>query len=89
MSAMPQHHNNEPSDDLRARVGDLALRVENGFNRVGAEMRDGFNRVDADLRDLRESMDRRFGRLENAIYYVGGGGILALIALIGTLLAGM
>jgi len=78
MSAMPQHRNNEPSDDLRARVGDLALRVENGFNRV-----------DADLRDLRESMDRRFGRLENAIYYVGGGGILALIALIGTLLAGM
>ena len=50
------------------RLDDLNLRVENGFNRV-----------DADLRALRSEMNGRFDSLQRTILQVGGGAIATFL----------
>lgn len=79
MSAM-QHRNDEPSDDLRARVGDLALRVENGFNRVDADLRDLRQEVGQNLLALRQEMNRETRGLRMLIYGSASSLFLTVIA---------
>jgi hypothetical protein len=54
-----------------ARLDDLNHRVE-----------DGFNRVDADIRALRAEMNSRFDSLQRTLIQFGGVMIAALIGLI-------
>lgn len=67
-------------DDLNGRVGDLGRRMDNGFNRV-----------DADLRALRSEMnirfervDARFDALQRTMLQTSAVTIAALIGLIAT-----
>ena len=58
------------------RLDDLARRVDHGFNRV-----------DGDLRELRTEMNVRFDGLQRTIIQVGGGGIIAVLATLASVLA--
>ena len=58
------------------RLDDLARRVDHGFNRV-----------DGDLRQLRTEMNVRFDGLQRTIIQVGGGGIIAVLATLASVLA--
>jgi hypothetical protein len=58
------------------RLDDLARRVDHGFNRV-----------DGDLRQLRTEMNARFDGLQRTIIQVGGGGIVAVLATLASVLA--
>jgi hypothetical protein len=58
------------------RLDDLARRVDHGFNRV-----------DGDLRHLRTEMNARFDGLQRTIIQVGGGGIVAVLATLASVLA--
>jgi hypothetical protein len=58
------------------RLDDLARRVDHGFNRV-----------DGDLRQLRTEMNARFDGLQRTIIQVGGGGIVAILATLASVLA--
>jgi hypothetical protein len=58
------------------RLDDLSHRVD-----------DGFNRVDEDLRQLRTEMTARFDGLQRTIVQVGGGGIVAVLATLASVLA--
>lgn len=76
------------------RLDDLNRRVENGFNRLDADLRDirgevgelrgemnsRFEHVDARF----EHMDARFDALQRTMLQLGGGAIAALIGLIAT-----
>jgi len=54
------------------RLDDLNHRVD-----------EGFQRVDADMRELRTEMNTRFDSLQRTLLQVGGGVIVALLGLIG------
>lgn len=58
------------------RLDDLARRVDHGFNRV-----------DGDLRQLRTEMNVRFDGLQRTTIQVGGGGIVAVLATLASVLA--
>jgi len=58
------------------RLDDLARRVDHGFNRV-----------DGDLRQLRTEMNVCFDGLQRTIIQVGGGGIIAVLATLASVLA--
>jgi len=47
----------------------------------------GFNRVDGDLRQLHTEMNARFDGLQRTIIQVGGGGIIAVLATLASVLA--
>jgi hypothetical protein len=60
-------------DDLNGKVDDLGRRMDNGFNRV-----------DADIRALREETNLRFDGLQKTMILFCGGIITALLGLIAT-----
>lgn len=72
------------------RLNDLNRRVENGFNRVDADLRD----VRGEIAGLRSGMDARFEHLESrfdalqrTMLQVGGGLVAALLGVMVTLIA--
>jgi hypothetical protein len=46
---------------------------------LAARMNDGFNRVDADIRSLHAEMNARFDALQRTIVQVGGGVIATMV----------
>lgn len=76
------------SDD---RLDDLNRRVENGFNRVDAdirelrrEMNDRFDRVDARFEAMQNRFDARFDAMQRLMIQGGAVIVAALIGLIAT-----
>jgi hypothetical protein len=69
MEAMRESWTDGRLDDLNAKVDELGRRMDNGFNRV-----------DADLRALRQETNSRFDALQRTLLQIGGGVIATLIA---------
>jgi hypothetical protein len=69
MEAMRKEWSDGRLDDLNDRVAEMGRRMD-----------EGFNRVDADLRAL----NARFDALQRTMLQVGGGIIIALAGLIAT-----
>ena len=58
------------------RLDDLSRRVD-----------DGFNRLDADVRHMRSEMNARFDGLQRTMIQIGGGTIVAVLATLASVLA--
>jgi hypothetical protein len=73
------------------RMDDLSHRMDQGFDRVDADIRElradmdrGFDRVDSDLGGLRAEMNLRFDALQRTLFLGATGVVAALIGLIAT-----
>jgi hypothetical protein len=71
MEAMPQRWTDDRMDDLSAKVDELGRRMENGFNRVDADIRalrddtkTAFGSVRAEMREGFDRIDERFNRID-------------------------
>jgi hypothetical protein len=62
------------------RLDDFAAHTDQRFDSLERRMEDGFNRVDAEL----EALNGRFDALNRTLLQVGGGIIVALIGIIAT-----
>jgi hypothetical protein len=76
----------ERMDDFAAHTYRRFDAVDRRFDAVERRMEDGFNRVDADLRELRTEMNMRFERVESRIddinrtmLRLGGGAIATFV----------
>ncbi len=65
------------------RLDDLSGRVDRGFDQVDAR----FAQVDQDIRDLRREMRDGFQAINGLLFRIGGSIIVALIGVIGAILA--
>lgn len=61
------------------RLDDLNLRVENGFNRVDADLRALRFEMNGRFGSLEARMDTRFDSLQRTILQVGGGAIATFL----------
>lgn len=61
------------------RLDDLNLRVENGFNRVDADLRALRSEMNGRFESLEARMDARFDALQRTILQVGGGAIATFL----------
>jgi hypothetical protein len=67
MDAMRESWTDERLDDFRAESARRFDAVDKRFDTMERKMEDGFNRVDADVRGLRGEMNERFEGLENRL----------------------
>ena len=65
------------------RLDDLSRGVERGFAQVDSR----FAQVDQDIRDLRKEMRDGFQAINGLLFRIGGSIIVALIGVIGAILA--
>jgi hypothetical protein len=87
MTSMRDAWTDERLDDLNDCVGDLGRRMDEGFNRVHAEIRDLRDEMDRKIIGLRDEVMVEIRALHKLILQVGGGiiatmmvGFLGLIA---------
>jgi hypothetical protein len=73
----------ESSAWTNERLGDLSRGVERGFVQVDSR----FAQVDQDIRDLRKEMRDGFQAINGLLFRIGGSIIVALIGVIGAILA--
>lgn len=76
-----------PRSTLLAMERSTSAWTEERLDDLAEAMRTGFSRVDQDIRDLRGEMHQEFRSLRGVLYAVGGGTILALVGVIGAILA--
>jgi hypothetical protein len=84
MEAMRESWTDARLDDFRAETANRFDAVDQRFDSLERRMDDGFNRVNADLRALREETNSRFDSMQRTLLQMGGGVIVALIGLIAT-----
>lgn len=63
-----------------ARLDDFAVHVDRRFDALERRVDNGFNRVDAELRALREETNSRFDSLQRTLLQIAGGTVGTLIA---------
>jgi hypothetical protein len=73
----------ESSAWTNERLDDLSRGVERGFAQVDSR----FAQVDQDIRDLRKEMRDGFQAINGLLFRIGGSIIVALIGVIGAILA--
>ena len=73
----------ESSAWTNERLDDLSRVVERGFAQVDSR----FAQVDQDIRDLRKEMRDGFQAINGLLFRIGGSIIVALIGVIGAILA--
>jgi hypothetical protein len=73
----------ESSAWTNERLDDLSRRVDQGFAQVDQR----FGRVDQDLRDLRTELNDFRTEFRSVMFRIGGAIIVALIGVIGAILA--
>jgi argininosuccinate lyase len=76
MEAMRESWTDARLDDLNGKVDELGRRMDNGFNRVDADVR--ALRVEMNARF--ERVDERFDALQRTLLQIAGGTVATLIA---------
>ncbi len=69
------------------RLDDLNRRVENGFNRVDADLRELRSEMNSRFDAMQNRFDARFDALQRTLLQLGGVLVATLIGVIATLIA--